>query len=130
MRTTQTALVTALILTSALAAGGGDFVVPLDLRPDGGTGGMRVVTNGVPLLQGQADDVKSLAVIGPDGKPVPAQFRPLARWWRGDNSLRWVLVSFVRNDSDGGVYGLIGRKNAPAAPGRAQSGMRRSTSAS
>lgn len=27
--------------------------------------------------------------------PVPVQFRPLARWWREDNSLRWVLLDFT-----------------------------------
>ena len=34
-----------------------------------------------------------------DGKlaAVPAQFRVLARWWRADNSIRWVLVDLADN---------------------------------
>jgi hypothetical protein len=57
-------------------------------------GGPRRITCGVPLLVGQAKDVKDLRVTC-DGKPVPAQFRELARWWRADNSLRWVLVDLA-----------------------------------
>lgn len=57
------------------------------------------ISGGVPLLEGQAASVENLhlAVKMPDGslKPIPAQFRPLAHWWRGDNSLRWVLVDFA-----------------------------------
>jgi len=95
-----------------------DLKLPLDLRPRGGVGGMRVVSNGVPLLPGQAMDAKHLHVIGPDGKEVPAQFRVLARWWRKDNAIRWVLVDFVRSDAEGPkpLYTLLGKRDAPPRP--------------
>ena len=75
---------------------------------------MRCVSNGVPLLVGQAKDVDQLRVVASDGRPVPAQFRVLARWWRADNSIRWVLVSFIRQDKDGAnpLYRLVGGKAA------------------
>jgi hypothetical protein len=71
--------------------------VPLEVEENWGQGGFRHVSGGVPLLQGQAKEVSDLrlAVRTADGlTPVPAQFRVLARWWRADNSIRWVLVDF------------------------------------
>ena len=70
--------------------------IPLALEEQWAQGGMRYVTGGVPLLVGQAKDPSELrlAVRDTEGKleSVPAQFRVLARWWRADNSIRWVLV--------------------------------------
>ena len=81
--------------TPARAAKGA-FEIPLAVEEQWGQGGPRYVTCGVPLLPGQAKDVKDLRLVvtGADGKrvAVPAQFRVLARWWRADNSIRWVLV--------------------------------------
>ena len=119
----MTAKWTALVIVSIVAAFAGcasaaDFELALDLRPAAGKGGMRAVSNGVPLLVGQATDTKELHVIGPDGKEVPAQFRVLARWWRKDNSIRWVLVSFIRSDGEPAkpIYKLVGRKPGAARP--------------
>jgi len=105
------------LLTVVSAVGRADFELPLQLRPRGGRVATRVVSNGVPLLPGQAKDTKELHVLGPDGVEVPAQFRVLARWWRNDDSIRWVLVSFIRSDEEGPrpAYKLVGRKR-PAAP--------------
>jgi hypothetical protein len=75
------------------------FEVPLTVEEMWGQAGLRQVTGGVPLLVGQAKDAAALrlSVKGADGTlaAVPAQFRPLARWWQKDNSLRWVLVDFA-----------------------------------
>ena len=104
-----------------LLAGGAwaaDFEIPLDLRPGGGKGGLPVISNGVPLIAGQAMKTDELHVIGPDGKEVPAQFRVLARWRRVDKSIRWVLVTFVRSEREGDkpIYKLVGRKAGAPRP--------------
>ena len=97
---------------------GTPFELALDLRPGGGAGGTRMVSNGVPLLAGQAMNADELHVVAPNGKEIPAQFRVLTRWWRKDKSIRWVLVSFVRIDSEGDkpIYKLVGRKPGAARP--------------
>ena len=81
------------------AAAAGAWEVPLTAEEYDGVAGPRRITCGVPLLPGQAKDAKDLRLLAKDadGKtaPVPAQFRELARWWRGDNSVRWVLVDLV-----------------------------------
>ena len=80
------AVLAALCLLAASAAGA--WEVPLTVEEYGGVAGPRRITCGVPLLPGQAKDVKELRLLAKDaaGKtvPVPAQFRELARWWRGD----------------------------------------------
>ena len=108
------ALAAAVLLVLSVPALG-DFELSLDLRPGAGQGGQRVVSNGVPLLAGQAMQTDELHVIAPDGREVPAQFRVLARWRRVDKSIRWVLVTFVRSEGEPAkpIYKLVGRK-APA----------------
>ena len=118
MSANRMAWIIGVVLSVATVAGGADFELALDLRPDSGQDGMRVVSNGVPLLAGQATDTKELHVIGPDGKEVPAQFRVLARWWRKDNSIRWVLVTFIRGNNEPAkpIYKLVGRKAGHSRP--------------
>ena len=53
------------------------------------------VSRGVPLEAGAVTDSSELHVLGPDGQEVPSQYRVLARWWKKDNSIRWVLVDFI-----------------------------------
>ena len=58
-----------------------------------------VVRSGVPLPRSLGvHDPRSLAVLGPDGKPVPAEFHTLARWNAGKDDaaapIQWVLVVF------------------------------------
>ncbi len=73
--------------------------VKLNVTEEGGVGGLRYVTIGVPLLAGQAKEVSELRLARKDAQgrlmPIPTQFRVLARWWRADNSIRWVLVDFA-----------------------------------
>jgi hypothetical protein len=89
--------VVSLMLTFATMAEA--WELPLTVQEQQGVAGPRRVTCGVPLLPGQAKDVKDLRLLAKDtaGKttPVSAQFRELARWWRADNSIRWVLVDFA-----------------------------------
>jgi PcRGLX-like protein central beta sandwich domain len=71
--------------------------IDLELREHRGAGGLRYVSGGIPLLPGQASEVSQLRLarkIGGKLVAVPAQFRVLARWWRSDKSIRWVLVDF------------------------------------
>ena len=116
--TRTVSIIVGAIVLLAGGAGAADFELALDLRPGGGAEGTRMVSNGVPLIAGQATDTKELHVIGPDGKEVPAQFRVLARWWRVDKSIRWVLVSFIRSERESAkpIYKLVGRKAGAARP--------------
>jgi hypothetical protein len=96
-----------------------DFELPLTVRETKGAGGTIHVSNGVPLLPGQAMRPEELCVTDAEDGPVPSQFRVLARWWRKDNSIRWVLVDFVGSVPTGGVavYKLKGTKKAAPRPG-------------
>ena len=97
-----------LLVASGLVGHVAAWDIPLTVQEYGGTGrqdwdlgGIRRVTGGVPLLPGQAQRASDLRLLakGDDGAAtaVPAQFRVLARWWRQDNSIRWVLVDFAVN---------------------------------
>ncbi len=65
------------------------------------------VTRGVPMPEGTLREPDDLAVVGPDGDRVPAQFRVLARWT--DGSVKWVLADFqAKADSSGtATYNLM-----------------------
>jgi hypothetical protein len=113
-----------LVVTAATVVSGA-WEIPLKVREQWGQGGIRQVSGGVPLLPGQAMEPGDLRLItrGADGKStgVPAQFRPLARWWRQDNSIRWVLVDFTSaiDESQTRTFYLTndkGENTAPASP--------------
>ena len=73
----------------------GELRVPITITEPTGMSNTQVrISNGVPFLAGQVTDIKKLRVVADNGKEMVAQFRPLARWWRKDNSLRWVQVDF------------------------------------
>ncbi len=84
---------------AALAGNLFAWEIPLTVGEQQGVAGPRQVTCGVPLPAGQAKDAKDLRLLAKDSAgrttPVAAQFRALARWWRGDDSIRWVLVDFA-----------------------------------
>lgn len=90
--------VLAALMVLAAAAELQAWDVKLEVKELWGMPGHRFVSGGVPLLAGQAREPAELRLVTTDdaGKEVavPAQFRVLARWWRGDNSIRWVLVDF------------------------------------
>jgi hypothetical protein len=92
--------------------------VPLTITErDGFARANEPVTAGVPLPQGAINDVGNLALLGPDGKAVPAQFAVATRWYPG-KSVKWVHVSFQANVAANGkaVYRLTdaGGNAAPA----------------
>ncbi|MFW6158679.1 MAG: hypothetical protein ACOC8E_04910, partial [Planctomycetota bacterium] len=108
-----------ILLLAAPALG---WEVPLEVTEMWGQGGPRHVSGGVPLLKGQAKEAGDLRLAVKDGdgnlKPVPAQFRALARWWRADNSIRWVLVDFQTsiNNSETKMFYLTDADLGAPAP--------------
>jgi hypothetical protein len=74
------------------------------------------VTCGVPLPKGFVRDADTLALLGPDGKPVPVQIQTTGTY--KDGSPRWVLLDFQADvaPDDEAVYrlGLGARPKAPA----------------
>lgn len=111
------------VRVQAAAKAGTPWELPLRVEEKWGQGGLRYVTGGVPLLPGQALDPAQLrlATKDRDGKltALPAQFRALARWWRADNSIRWVLADFATDvgDSETKTFFLT---NADLPPAPAQ----------
>jgi hypothetical protein len=119
MTTSRRTCILALLLACRAAAPLlADFELPLILTETQGTGGTKYIANGVPLKPGMAMETTELHVLGSDGKEVPAQFRVLARYWRGDNSIRWVLTDFLASLPEKGStsYRLVGRKAAAPVP--------------
>lgn len=51
------------------------------------------LTCGIPLPKGLAQSTEELALYGPDGSPLPAQFQAADTY--ADGSPRWVLVDFL-----------------------------------
>ena len=105
-------------------ANGAPVRVPLTVKETAGvarTGEM--VRSGVPLPRSlEVRDVRGLAIAGPDGKPVPAEFRVLARWNAGKDEaaapVQWLLVTFPATVGARGsaVYHLVsGQPNPPPA---------------
>jgi PcRGLX-like protein central beta sandwich domain len=100
----------------------GVFVIPLVIIDTSPSGGKRFISTGVPLMVGQARATSELrlAVKNSAGElqALPAQFKVLARWWRFDNSIRWVLVDFQADVPAGGKpsFYLTNRKLAATAP--------------
>jgi hypothetical protein len=86
-------------LAMLLAASAAAWEIPLTVDNPARIGVPPYISGGVPLLAGQAKETSDLTLAVKDGAgkltAIPAQFRVLARWWRGDNSIRWVLVDFA-----------------------------------
>lgn len=51
------------------------------------------VTFGIPFARGTVAPADRIEVGGPEGRPIPAQVRPLALW--PDGSVRWALIDVV-----------------------------------
>ena len=73
------------------------------------------VTQGIPLPMAALKYVKNMALRGPKGETVCAQFAPLSRW--PDGSLRWVLVEFALPASSGKDYRLEWGSEVAASAG-------------
>jgi PcRGLX-like protein central beta sandwich domain len=103
----------------------GAFEIPLNIADSSPSGGVRFISTGVPLMVAQASKISQLRLAekGSDGKlkAVAAQFKVLARWWRFDKSIRWVLVDFQADIAAGAkkTFFLTNAKLvAPAPPAR------------
>ena len=122
MRRTIMATMGVLVLLAAGAANA-DLKVPLTVTDRAGYARVQEpVTSGVPLPRGLMEDTKTLTLLDPDGKPVPAQFTVATRWWP-ERSIRWVHVDFRADCPRQGhaVYTLTdrGANPAPKAPVKA-----------
>ncbi|MFW6107061.1 MAG: hypothetical protein ACOC8A_00070 [bacterium] len=80
-----------------------------------------VCSSGVPLPHGLLAEPEGIALFGPEGRPVPAQFRVLERWRdegrsKGDGSVKWLLVSFFADAKAGqtALYRLKAGENPRA----------------
>lgn len=51
------------------------------------------ITLGVPFAKGSLADIQRLELTDEDGRPVPLQTAPLARW--SDGSIQWLLLDFI-----------------------------------
>jgi hypothetical protein len=83
----------------------------------------RVVTVGIPFPVGELSeaDAAGVAIVGPDGRPVPAQFAVQSLWWLRGGSVQVLQVSFLA-DPAVAEYRLVYGEGAPkpaAGPVRA-----------
>ncbi len=98
--------------------------IPLTVRETAGVARSgEVVRSGVPLPRSLGvRDPRALAVLGPDGKPVPAEFHVLARWNAGRDDaaapIQWALVVFPATAAAHGAttYTLVADGSAGANP--------------
>ena len=103
--------------------------VPLTVRETAGIGRTgEVVRSGVPLPRTLGlRDPAGLTVVDPSGRPVPAEFRVLARWNAGRDDatspVQWLLVAFPATVPARGsaVYTLVtdgsaGKNPLPPTP--------------
>ncbi|MBL8028854.1 MAG: hypothetical protein JNL74_20685, partial [Fibrobacteres bacterium] len=81
----------------------GFSLINVPLEAQNWTGDTRIgepVTAGVPLPAGAISDLSKLRIVDGSGNTVPAQFKPLARWWKerakgiAVPSVKWVLCDF------------------------------------
>lgn len=123
-------LLTVAVLSTSGAAGElGELDVPLTICDVAGVERKaEVCSTGIPLPHGLLQEPKGIAVFGPNGKSVPAQFRVLERWrdkgtGQGDESIKFLLVTFLADVSAGkvAVYRLkAGENPAPASPAKVE----------
>jgi hypothetical protein len=101
------------LLLLARAAAAQSLDVPLTVEETAGSARVaEPVTFGVPLPKGAVRDPARLVLYGPDGKPVPAAFRVVNRWWDDTAtqlpSIQWVHADFLAQVAAGArsVYRL------------------------
>jgi hypothetical protein len=86
-------------LLLARAAAAQSLDVPLTVEETAGSARVaEPVTFGVPLPKGAVRDPARLVLYGPGGKPVPAAFRVVNRWWDDAAtqlpSIQWIHADF------------------------------------
>jgi hypothetical protein len=100
--------------------------VPLTVQETAGVARVaEPVTFGVPLPKGLLTDTAKLRLIGPEGKPVAADFRVVNRWWNDAAtqvaSIQWVHCDFFASAPARGrtVYRLRSTdEEGPAPPAK------------
>ena len=98
--------------------------IPLAVRETAGVARSgEVVRSGVPLPRVLGvRDPRALAIVGPDGRPVPAEFQILARWNAGRDDaaapVQWLLAVFPATVAARGTatYTLVADGSAGANP--------------
>jgi len=98
--------------------------VPLTVQETAGVARVaEPVTFGVPMPKGSLRDPAVLRLYGPEGKPVPADFRVVNRWWNDTGtqvaSIQWIHCNFFATVPARGrvVYHLrTAGEDAPAPP--------------
>lgn len=90
--------------TASFGADGDGYAVKLTLQGAVDLPFATPVTFGVPLPRGVVKDPAALGLFGVSGRPVSAQFKPLAYW--ADGSTKWVLISFLVGEEPGRDYVL------------------------
>ncbi|PYQ62679.1 MAG: hypothetical protein DMF53_12495, partial [Acidobacteria bacterium] len=98
--------------------------IPLAVRETAGVARSgEVVRSGVPLPRALGvRDPRALAIVGPDGRPVPAEFQILARWNAGRDDaaapVQWLLAVFPATVAARGTatYTLVADGSAGANP--------------
>jgi hypothetical protein len=85
------------------------------------------VTFGVPLPKGLLTDAAKLRLYGPDGKPVPADFRVVNRWWTDAAtqvaSIQWVHCDFFPSVTARGRASITSAPAMKSLPRRRRSSM-------
>jgi hypothetical protein len=69
----------------------GSLTVPLFIH--GTASSPQPVTVGLPFPRGGLQDNRPLSLVAADGRSIPSQAEPLARW--PDGSVKWLLLDFV-----------------------------------
>jgi hypothetical protein len=90
-------LATAMLLSTALAAGGAERVKILFDAPAGAETycGLQPVTFGIPFERGKLKKANGLRVVDAQGKHVIAQFDVTAAWAPASDEVRWLLVDLL-----------------------------------
>jgi len=107
-------VVTIIVLSASIAHGG--EVLLRRSNPAGARLSAWPVTVAVPFPPGELAGSDPVLLVGPGGRPVPAQFRILTKWWGLDDSVQTLLVNFIA-DTAAAEYRLrYGARGAVAAP--------------
>ncbi|MBL8025558.1 MAG: hypothetical protein JNL74_04060, partial [Fibrobacteres bacterium] len=86
------------------------------------------VTAGIPLPKGTVYNLSDLRITDASGTTIPAQFKPLSKWWgeklsgkKSESSIKWVLCDFQTTSTSKGSTPLFVKTDAstvtaPASP--------------
>lgn len=110
------ALLAALVLArTAMVADAAPLAVPVLLEETAGVARRAApVTGGIPMPKGRLTKTDGIWMSSPDGRPVRSQVRALERW--PDKSIRWLLVDFVADVSDGARTTYTLKDGGPPKP--------------